>query len=1072
MRNAFSGYTYHEQIVRLFIAKMDVERQISKIEIEADTYDKFDDLVVLFPDLTIQIQIKDFLNVKQIIVSKDNIKINGERYALSKNLNVVFFRSYDFTPNSEILGFPSYCTDGVHIVSLDRQEADTAINTLYQDNYARLGEINEFFNELKDKRIWHISRESLPSIDIYNTQLMEKSVDIGVKLLKDVHLIHVEGKPGVGKSHYVTLIANQFRKNILYRFWVSNQDPHYHERLKFNNFIQDLSKQLFSDRIERSVEAVLIGLKDKKKLLIIDGLDHVENYFSVDLEKYINFIQDASLICQVIVFSRPLVEKLSWYKQILENWTSSQTGKVLEELFNLEDYKIKQQIFELTQGYPILVKFLAEHFKRHLELPVLNAINTIDDYYNQIITRQKSKRALSLFLCTKSFLMQSELDMFLGVEVEYLREFVTEHSYLFEQRLNRISLIHDSLNTYLRKFGTGYQELNLRVSQLVIDSIKAFEIRFLSRFSLFDIKLEDRQSVLRLYSSISIYCRCIEGCVDVEAIRIFYQQLKIVLSESDENTLSLVQYYDLSLIENLIVRDHFSAQYGFYHVFVKALVSNGYSVEDITSSGYLFGMFYFSETKNPVLLANSADRDMYSTDNFFTQLELEIEKESLYFFKYKKPLTDKQVSKILANRSSFRERLTYVLMNIYMHKLEYRENKILSDIVRFLINGDHKNAKALLERYVISNNQEDYTAGWIIKDVEELIRNLGYTIEGGENVLLDLTLEELIEQYKAKGSFELYNLVYSYLRLAVHQNRSIDVQNIFNFYTKYYNRRDYSLFSTPLALYTLEKRGILTRKSCIQLISHMQSISEKEYRLLLLDFISYYPPDIIPFIEDNFDLENLVIEWFLLEPKYIDQFSKLLFENAMNKQFDDYRYSRELEFHFVENILDSKWLPQFTDNLKWTGIRIRVPENSTQSKRLTNLKIAIVNEKAHIDQSEQKVDRNDRWKKGVLDMENISYIKDENISVVELAKYLDHRGSSLENSSVFNLYPKSLVIDNLHHILFNAMTAKTSSGMFYSALYFWPGTALDLLSTYADDRDFRYAAKSYITFMKLSKFDF
>ena len=46
MKNAFSGYTYQKQVTLLLLSVMDVERSISKIEIEAKTPDNFDDLVI------------------------------------------------------------------------------------------------------------------------------------------------------------------------------------------------------------------------------------------------------------------------------------------------------------------------------------------------------------------------------------------------------------------------------------------------------------------------------------------------------------------------------------------------------------------------------------------------------------------------------------------------------------------------------------------------------------------------------------------------------------------------------------------------------------------------------------------------------------------------------------------------------------------------------------------------------------------------------------------------------------------------------------------------------------------
>lgn len=59
-KNAFIGYTYQEQITFLFLAKMDIERKIESIEIEADVNNNFDDIVINLGNKTFNCQIKDY----------------------------------------------------------------------------------------------------------------------------------------------------------------------------------------------------------------------------------------------------------------------------------------------------------------------------------------------------------------------------------------------------------------------------------------------------------------------------------------------------------------------------------------------------------------------------------------------------------------------------------------------------------------------------------------------------------------------------------------------------------------------------------------------------------------------------------------------------------------------------------------------------------------------------------------------------------------------------------------------------------------------------------------------------
>lgn len=64
MRNAYSGYTYQKHITQLLLSIMDVERNVSKIEIEAKVDNNFDDLIVSINNEEYSFQIKDFENVK------------------------------------------------------------------------------------------------------------------------------------------------------------------------------------------------------------------------------------------------------------------------------------------------------------------------------------------------------------------------------------------------------------------------------------------------------------------------------------------------------------------------------------------------------------------------------------------------------------------------------------------------------------------------------------------------------------------------------------------------------------------------------------------------------------------------------------------------------------------------------------------------------------------------------------------------------------------------------------------------------------------------------------------------
>ena len=211
--------------------------------------------------------------------------------------------------------------------------------------------------------------------------------------------------------------------------------------LNFQKFLFDLSKKLFHDIRHRDENEIINKIKRNNQTLIIDGLDHVKNYNPSEFNQFVTFIDRLQEVCKVIVLSRPIENELGWKKQQLTSWNRNQTERVLEELFHITDYDAKSKIFKTTGGYPIIVKYVAEQFKSTKTLPVLDELTSLDSYYEQIIIDTKVKRSLSLFLCSRAYFMKSEISMFLGEELaELVCEFIDKHPYVFEIRLNRISL--------------------------------------------------------------------------------------------------------------------------------------------------------------------------------------------------------------------------------------------------------------------------------------------------------------------------------------------------------------------------------------------------------------------------------------------------------------------------------------------------------------------------------------------------------------------------------------------------------------------------------------------------------
>ena len=1072
MKNAFSGYTYQKQVTFLLLSLMDVERNISKIEIEANTTDNFDDLVITTNSEVIQFQIKDFENIKfeDLKIQDNKVIITGHKpLKLSSKQNIIFFRNISLKSNEKILNFQSYkLANNISIISLSRTQIDNKINELYVNNTRRRNEIDSFFNTTLDKRIWEISRESLPQLKVFITELQEESVIISHKLLKFDKLLLIEGKPGIGKSHFVNTLTKEYENNILYRFWVGNQDRDYQERLKFDNFIRDLNIKLFYDQKTRTIEELLDQLKKEKKTFIIDGLDHVENYNNSEFDSFVNFIARVKDYCEIIVLSRPLENKLEWKKHTLENWNCEQTEKVLKQLFHLSEYSIIKEIYNISQGYPIIVKYVSEHYKLHKTIPLIEQVNNIDSYYQQIISNEKGKQNLSLFLCSKSYIMTSEIGLFIGDEKYSVTEFIKEHPYLFDIKLNRISLFHDSFNTFLRK-QVDYAHKTNKVNSIVSESILNLEKRFLSRFSLFQLSKEQKKDILIKYSSIKTFDKIITDTIDYESITSFYTQLRETLNEISPNDLSVINYYDLSLILNLVLREHISTLNTFYYTYAESLIKNGITDEEITSSEYLFGMFYYIKTKNAVLLYNRTANDNYSTEYFHNELENDVYEEVNYIKKHSKPLNKKTIDEALKDKINFREHLTHIIENIVIHNSQIKDYEYLKSSFEEYLIGKSSNSTLQLQELLRSKNIRDFYLNWILKDVYTNLLSYGFKIDGEKNEYHDLTLEKIIDKYAHLGSFNLRDKIHNHIRLALLENRKIDIQNIYPYWIKYYQRKDYTLYSLPIALKTLQSEDLINLKECVKLIHKIQDISEKGYRHLLSEFVVLYKPsEIIPFLEKNFDINELNIEWFKLPVKYINRLEGRTYNIAENRLME-YNRSLSINLEDIENVLHSNYFNKLELTLNLFKFRIRFKEN--QRKTVLNFKQLNFQEPSDKnDNNKYKQNSSQRFENGILTFKDLKFIKKKQLKSYEVAKYSDGYYTSLPEIDVFKIYEPKDINENFREILYNSLINKTKSINHFYALYYHPGNILTMINIYRSDNEFKEAVLSFKKYIELSMF--
>jgi hypothetical protein len=1072
MRNALYGYSYQQYVAYLFLVIMDVERNIDQMVLEADVNHMFDDVALTIGPQRYYLQIKDFdkIMIQSLTINDGNININGKPHRLSDDINVIFFKQIDFVPNAEVLGFPAYESSGVYFVSLRRAAIGNLVDKLYNNNLQRKARIDQFFDIQLDERLLVFEKHLLPPILVYDTRLTERTVKVSRNLLEVTDILFIEGKPGIGKSHLVDVLQDQFNNHLLYRFWVSTQDSDHVDRLKYVNFLSDLSKHLFYDYKERDEAEILAKLAIAERVLVVDGLDHVENYNSKDLAKFISFLDRAKASCKVIVLSRPLVAQIIWQKQTLTNWNEQETRQVLDELYVINDFIISGKIYDITGGYPILVSYVAQQFRQDGILNESQRFDSINSYYDNLLREENGKRALALFLCSRSYFMRSEFKFFLNdLLLGIVEEFIAEHPFLFEVRLNRISLFHDSLITYLHQSGISYQALRDKVNEVVSRSLLNVERRFQSRLGSFKFSNDQAVTIIKFFASIHNFKKIMAGVIDFDAIRELYSHVREQLSLLNPGDLEVTEYYDLALIVNMVMRDHISHTRDFQYTFIQALWSESYSDEEVTSNGYFFSIWYYLKTNDASLLLNKMSDDRYDTNNFYGQLENDIREEKDFFKFQDRAFDPYKIQKAIKDTDAFkyRDNLEDILSNLYLYEdNRVRFPKLFEAITQYVAGNEDLGIKTLVKalntRFV-----ERWQAAYILANSKKDLLARGADPEKNDYLLL--SLKAYLDKYGNIGSFDLWPAVHAYLRLALHFGQKIDISSISKFWIKYHQRRDYSLSAIDQALTVFEQKKWINWQASVKLITEIQSFSEKGYRGLLASYIMAHEPAFISTLLDEFNFDQLRIEWFHLDPSYLDVIPESIYRLQRHQLFG-YHRDQKIPATDIINLLSSNKSIMIKGDMEMFGYCAVVEEGDKLIGELERFEIpynTYIRDKSYTSDD----DLEKQFNQGILDKKNAGLIKVKKLSPGVVASMSDGYYTALAEPALFQHFSKARVQRDFREILFCSLTAKSKLSNYHHAPWNFPGNILRIMA----DNDIDIPKVIFISFteyLRMSLIDF
>lgn len=1036
-KNSLKGYAYQVNVLNAFVSKMDLKRDIKKIESEAEVEHNFDDMVIIDKnDNILCFQVKNYekFDINEVTIEDEVVKIVAGNTRTSSEFDPSFINGLivnkDFECDNEILGFKSKLIGGIHVIPLTKNNYDEQVGE-YINNSRKEFIQTQVINKISNA-IFEFKFEELPNLSLFSNDLKHETVKF--KKLPEIinELSWHLGAPGTGKSHLAGEIDEFYGSSILYRFYA---DEHNLKRLKFDNFLEDLTHRIFGGPEKKSYDEIVDKIIEDDLIIIIDGVDHVYNYNPLDLEKFLEFF-DMLKYTKTLIFSRPFPEIIENDNVFsIENWNKKDTFKYLEH-YGFEE-EVNEKIYELTNGYPIITYYLSEHYKLNKDLTSYpKQLKSIENYYQTILDTTDLQYPLELFLFCNSYILESEIEYLLDQNSsQILLEFIEEYPYFFTKELNRISLFHDSLFTYLHEKSKMNYEYPLKK---VKESILSKEINFLTRFEDFNFEDEFIKKVLKLYSDFDTF-KELSNNFDFESVKLFYINLRKILKDYP-NTLDIYQYYSLILINLILDRNDYIGEFAVFYQIFRYWDKNNIDQNVIYSDGVLWRLYQYYSEENINPFKRLLENYYYDSDRICADLKREWEIENIFYSDNHFKLDEKNIELIVReeyNFGLFQDYLAYVWINS------------INDSKYFLFINNYVN-------YSFSFEDEIKFRGYL-KKLKIHVINFRDILDGAklkiyqcgcledDNIYLKNSLSEYIYNNLKEMSTSIYQNLLGYLRFYNSTDDTFDFLQIFRYFNMYSFRKDYSILSINNALFTFEKHNFISEIDSFNLILNAISKSEKGIGYLSLDYLVEKSPEVIEDLLNDFDVD------FDSEINYLDfkQINKLP-EKIVLKNFFKFNQGRKIDFNRLNNIFKSNYKDKLLLHLKNLNLKIfNVPKEFSDIFEENNVDFEVFEEIYEIDQlnymrksgeinekeyherlnmireenqreeireSESFIDRN------YIKKSDLEDIKLSAINHLELAKYQDGNYNCIPYPEFFKIYDKEVIKNDLLMIIYIAIT--------------------------------------------------
>ena len=728
------------------------------------------------------------------------------------------------------------------------------------------------------------------------------------------------------------------------------------------------------------------------------------------------------------------------------------------------EYQVVKKIYEVANGYPIITFFLAEHYKIYEEFNITLQIENLKEYYSILLEGVNLKSLLSIFATNNSFFTESEISSILkdSYVIEAIKEFIEAYPYLFKRILNRISLIHDSFNTYLRHEIKNFPDIKNKVNQFVQNSLLEGKVNFMARLTSFEFSEEFYKEILLIYSQFDKLSVILESTLDYNSLTSFYNQLQKLL-EQREGVLDIYHYYSFALIYQMVNRNDLIGYDGLVYQLLIYMNNNLNIEEEVFSSGFLWNIYITLRLQNESTYKKYLSDNRYDSNQIYELYET-VNNEQNYFEIRKDKTNYKLTLEKLKDNSIYEfDKQDILIRHMIRVWTNQDQGDIFFEILDKYINNEKSSAVKKLIKIIGEYGIDGRWATRILSSTKYQLSEIGGL--GEYNLFYNKKLIDVINERAPNGSFEVAEYVKSFIRLANYEGRYIDIYSVNRLWIMYYNRKDYSVYTLDRALRVFEKLGFVEEIKSIDVIRKVMDQSEKGIRNLLSNYINGKNESFIYKLEEMgmFDDNKFSLDIFTLMPEKINYLDIKHINQKMYELLSYYSYGKTIEYSDIVNPLQSKYSGIIIDRIDYYGYKIfGIDKDEEIEKILTERGIEIIKD---IKKEKEKYIPFDY---GCIHESDKDYITESGIGYLEVSRYSDGWHSCLPFIDIYSFYNLDEIKENYLKIIHNSMFARVSDSEYIGNWNLLIGHIPEFLEKYNMDINWNKMYEVYKCFLRVS----